>query len=86
MTSRNTHPKTTKSALAKRWGVPPPPLNLLHSSVFLEDRGTGETEELGVWKECLDQLVVLTELRTMALVEDEHHPLVSKMLKPLLEC
>ena len=35
-----------------------------------EDRGASEAEELGVRKELLDGLVVLAELRAVALVED----------------
>ena len=60
-------------------------LDLLDGRVFLEDRGASEAEELGVGKELLDRLVVLAELRAMALVEDEHHSLVAELLKPLLE-
>ena len=39
--------------------------------------------ELG--EELLDGPVVLAELRAVALVEDEYHPLVSELLQPLLE-
>jgi hypothetical protein len=53
--------------------------------VVLEDRGAGEAEELGVREELLDALVVLAELRAVALVEDEDHPLVAELLEPLLE-
>ena len=51
-------------------------LDLLDVRVVLEDRGAGEAEELGVREELLDGLVVLAELRAVALVEDEDHPLV----------
>ena len=54
-------------------------------SVVLKDRGASEAEELGVREELLDGPVVLAELRAVALVEDEDHPLVSKLLEPLLE-
>ena len=60
-------------------------LDLPDGGVVLEDRGAGEAEELGVREELLDGLVVLAELRAVALVEDEDHPLVSELLKPLLE-
>ena len=60
-------------------------LDLLDGRVVLKDRGASEAEELGVRKELLDGLVVLAELRAVALVEDEDHPLVSELLEPLLE-
>lgn len=60
-------------------------LDLLHCGIVLEDRGTREAEELGVRKKLLDSPVVLTELRAVALVEDEDHPLVAQLFKPLLE-
>ena len=56
-------------------------LDLLDSRVVLKDRGAGEAEELGVREELLDGLVVLSELRTVALVEDEDHPLVSELTR-----
>ena len=60
-------------------------LDLLDGRVVLEDRGAGEAEELGVREELLDGLVVLAELRAVALVEDEDHALVAELLEPLLE-
>ena len=60
-------------------------LDLLDGRVVLEDRGASEAEELGAREEFLDSLVVLAELRPVALVEDEDHPLVSELLEPLLE-
>ena len=60
-------------------------LDLPDGRVVLKDRGASEAEELGVREELLDGPVVLAELRTMALVEDEDHPLVSELLEPLLE-
>ena len=60
-------------------------LDLLDGRVVLKDRGASEAEELGVREELLDGLVVLAELRAVALVEDEDHPLVSELLEPLLE-
>ena len=60
-------------------------LDLLDGRVILEDRGASEAEELGVREELLDGLVVLAELRAVALVEDEDHPFVAELLKPLLE-
>ena len=60
-------------------------LDLLDGRVVLEDRGASEAEELRVWEELLDGLVVLAELRAVALVEDEDHSLVSQLLEPLLE-
>ncbi|MNY30801.1 hypothetical protein D3C86_1649280 [compost metagenome] len=52
-------------------------LDLHRGSVVLEDRGAGEAEQLGIREELLDGLVVLAELRAMALVEDEHHALLA---------
>ena len=60
-------------------------LDLPDCRVVLEDRSAGEAEELGVREELLDGLVVLAELRAVALVEDEDHPLVAELLEPLLE-
>ena len=60
-------------------------LDLPDGRVVLKDRGASEAEELGVREELLDGLVVLAELRAVALVEDEDHPLVSELLEPLLE-
>jgi hypothetical protein len=60
-------------------------LDLLNGRVVLEDRGASEAEELGVREELLDGLVVLAELRPVALVEDEDHPFVAELLEPLLE-
>ena len=60
-------------------------LDLLDGRVVLEDRSASEAEELGVREELLDGLVVLAELRPVALVEDEDHPLVAELLEPLLE-
>ena len=60
-------------------------LDLLDGRVVLKDRGAREAEELGVREEFLDGLVVVAELRPVALVEDENHPPVSKLVEPLLE-
>ena len=60
-------------------------LDLLDGRVVLEDRGASEAEELGVREELLDGLVVLAELRAVALVEDEDHPLLAELPEPLLE-
>ena len=60
-------------------------VDLLDRRVGLEDRGAGEAEELGVREELLDGPVVLAELRAVALVEDEDHPLVAEALQPLFE-
>ena len=58
-------------------------LDLLERGVLLEDRRAGEAEELGLGEELLDGLVVLAELRAVALVEDEDHALVAQRLEPL---
>jgi hypothetical protein len=60
-------------------------LDLLDGRVVLKDRGAREAEELGVREKFLDGLVVVAELRPVALVEDENHPPVSKLVEPLLE-
>ena len=60
-------------------------LYLPDGRVVLKDRGASEAEELGVREELLDGLVVLAELRAVALVEDDDHPLVVDLLEPLLE-
>ena len=60
-------------------------LDLPDSCVVLEDRGAGEAEELGVREELIDGPVVLAELRAVALVEDEDHPLLAELPEPLLE-
>ena len=50
----------------------------LIAGVLLEDGRAGEAEELGVGEELLDGLVVVAELRAVALVEDEDHALVAQ--------
>ena len=60
-------------------------LDLLDGRVVVEDRGASEAEELGVREELLDGLVVLAELRAVALVEDEDHPLLAELPEPLFE-
>ena len=57
----------------------------LVAGVFLEDRRAGEAEELGLGEELLDGLVVVAELRAVALVEDEDHALVAKRFE-LVAC
>lgn len=54
--------------------------------VLFEDRGAGEAEQLGLREELLDGLVVLTELRAVALVKDEYHALLAQGLQLLLVC
>ena len=60
-------------------------LDLLDGRVVLKNRGASEAEELGVREELLDSLVGFAELRPMALIEDEDHPLVLELFEPLLE-
>ena len=60
-------------------------LDLPDGRVVLEDRCAREAEKLGVREELLDGPVVFAKLRAVALVEDEDHPLVSKLREPLLE-
>jgi len=60
-------------------------LDPLYGRIVLKDRGSREAEELGVREELLDRPVVFAELRAVALVKDEDHPLVSELFKPLLE-
>ena len=55
----------------------------LYGGVLLEDGRAGEAEELGLGEELLDGLVVVAELRAVALVEDEDHALVAQRLEPL---
>lgn len=57
-------------------------LDLLIASVFLENRRAGEAEQLCPGEELLDRLVVLTELRAMAFVEDEGDALVCQWGQP----
>ena len=59
-------------------------LDLLVGGVLLKDRRAGEAEELGVGEELFDGLVVLAELRAVALVEDEDHALVAERFELLL--
>src|SRR4051812_44548581 len=59
--------------------------DLLLGGVLLEDRRSGEAEELRSREEILDGLVVFAELRAMAFVEDESDPLVAKRFQLLLE-
>ena len=59
-------------------------LDLLDSGVFREDGRAGEAEELSLGEELLDGLVVLAELRAVALVEDEDHALVAERFEQLL--
>jgi len=51
--------------------------DLLIAGVVVEDRRTGEAEQLRVGKEFLDRLVVLAKLRAVAFVENEHHALIA---------
>ena len=57
---------------------------LLVAGVLLEDGRAGEAEELGVGEELLDGLVVVAELRAVALVEDEDHALVAERFEQVL--
>ena len=59
-------------------------LDLLVAGVLLEDGRAGEAEELGVGEELLDGLVVVAELRAVALVEDEDHALVAERFEQVL--
>ena len=56
----------------------------LVAGVLLEDGRTGEAEELGVGKELFDGLVIIAELRAVALVEDEDHALVAERFEQVL--
>ncbi len=56
----------------------------LVAGVLLEDGRAGEAEELGVGEELLDGLVVVAELRAVALVEDEDHALVAERFEEVL--
>ena len=58
--------------------------DLLVAGVLLEDGRAGEAEELGVGEELLDGLVVVAELRAVALVEDEDDALVAQRFEPVL--
>ena len=53
-------------------------LNLHTAGVFFKDGRTGEAEELGVGEKLFDGAVVIAELGTVALVEDEDDALVAK--------
>ena len=64
--------------------MPDVAFDLLDGGVLLEDRRAGEAEELGLGEELLDGLVVLAELRAVALVEDEDHSLVAQRFELLL--
>lgn len=46
-------------------------IDLLDGGVLLKDGGAGKAEELGIWEEVFDRLVVLAELGAVALVEDD---------------
>ena len=59
--------------------------DLLLRGIGLEDGRAGEAKELGQRKEFLNRLVVLTELRSMALIEDEDDALVLEGFELLLE-
>ena len=59
--------------------------DLLLGGIGLEDGRAGEAKELGQRKEFLNRLVVLTELRSMALIEDEDDALVLECFELLLE-
>jgi len=58
--------------------------DLLDACVLLENRCAGKAEQLGVGEECLDCLVIVTELRAVAFVEDEHHALMAQRLQTFL--
>ena len=58
-------------------------LDALVPGVRLENRRTGEPEQLGPGKEVPDGLVVVAELRSVAFVEDEHHALVAQRFQLL---
>jgi hypothetical protein len=59
--------------------------DLLLRGIGLKDGRAGEAKELGQRKEFLNRLVVLTELRAMALIEDEDDALVLEGFELLLE-
>jgi len=56
----------------------------LCGGVLLEDGRAGEAEELGLGEELFDGLVVLAELRAVALVEDEDDAFVAKRFQLFL--
>jgi hypothetical protein len=56
----------------------------LVAGVLLEDGRAGEAEELGVGEELLDGLVIVAELRAVALVEDKDHALVAERFEEVL--
>ena len=55
----------------------------LRRGVVLKDGGACESEHLGQWKELLDGLVGVPELRAMAFIEDKHDALAAQLLEPL---
>jgi hypothetical protein len=57
------------------------PSDSVCSGVLLEDGRAGEAEELGLGEKLLDGLVILAELRAVALVEDEDDALVPQRLQ-----
>ncbi len=59
-------------------------LDLLLRGIGLKDGCAGEAEELGLGEERFDHLVVLAELRAVALVEDEDDALVLQRLQQFL--
>ena len=58
--------------------------NLGIGSVLLEDRRTRKTKQLRVGEELFNGLVVISKLRTMALVKDEHHTHIADRQQPFL--
>ena len=61
-------------------------LDLLKCGIGIEDGRSGEAEELCLGKELLDSLVILSELRTVAFVEDEDDAFISQGFELFLVC
>src|SRR6185312_1080084 len=59
-------------------------LGALVDSVLLEDRRTSKAEQLRLGEEILDRVVIVSELRAVAFVEDEYHALVAQRLEQIL--
>ncbi|MPN39974.1 hypothetical protein SDC9_187509 [bioreactor metagenome] len=57
---------------------------MLIGRVFFKNRRPGKAEQLGVREKLLDRLVVVSELGTVALVEDKHHSFGTQRLQPFL--
>ena len=54
------------------------------ASILLKNRRTRKAKKLSIRKELLNRLMILSKLRSMTLIENKHHPLITQRCQSLL--